>query len=264
MTEFFLELRDRNEILFWFFIFHIVWSLVLLFPSILSTQRFKGANSYHKPLKFVLSTTLYSAAMGWYTIYLNEAILVIWFNWIIVVTLGFENVYITLQAVRNRASHFNNESATGKLMFVLMAIAATIATLATGWMGYLFIFKSGLNLQPHYLLAIQAAIVLFVVFALEGLIIGRNGGHTRGTEDGGKGLPFLNWSLRFGDLRVAHFVGMHALQLLPLLAAFVLTSVVSIWIAIVLYTALAVLVFVQAIQKKPVLPTELTLTNDAI
>ena len=47
--------------------------------------------------------------------------------------------------------------------------------------------------------------------------------HNVGVADGGEGLPLLNWSTIGGDLRIAHFFGLHGIQIIPLFAV-VLTN----------------------------------------
>jgi hypothetical protein len=42
-----------------------------------------------------------------------------------------------------------------------------------------------------------------------------------GASDGTDGIAFLNWSRVVGDLRSAHFITMHGLQVIPLFAFFV-------------------------------------------
>lgn len=253
MKMFLSELRQRNELLFYFGAFCLLLSVLFLLLAATTIVKVMGVNAWYKPLKFALSIAIYSWTMAWLTHYLtsfNGSL----FAWTVIALFGFEIVYIALQAARGQLSHYNTSTSFYGGLYALMAFAATAVTLYTAYIGVLFFRGSFPQLERHYLWGIRLGIFLFVVFSFQGFLMGSRLSHTVGAADGSRGLPILNWSFTHGDLRIAHFVGMHALQVIPLLSFFVLKSTRLTILAGTVYTALAVVTLWVALQGKPIFP----------
>jgi hypothetical protein len=250
MKTFFAELKNRSEHLFYLGVVCLALAVTFFVLASVSTTQVLGINAWIKPLKFALSITIYSWTMGWLITYLpnfNKSL----FGWTAIVLLGFEIVYIALQAGRGQLSHFNVSTPLYQTLYMVMAAAITVVVIYTAYIGVLFFKNKFPQLPMHYVWAIRLGILLFVIFSFEGFIMGNKLSHTVGGADGSIGLPFVNWSVKYGDLRIAHFVGMHALQILPLLSFYVLrNSFLTIAVAF-LYAGGAASVLIIALIGKP-------------
>ncbi len=248
--KYFLEtLKYRNEPLFYFGLICFALSIIFLILTRLTTIQVYNVNAWYKPFKFATSTMLYAWAMAWFIGYLPDFDART-FNFIIIITLGFEIIYIAWQASRGQLSHFNVSTSFYSFMYSMMALAATIATLATAYIGILFLINNFPELPVHYVWSIRLGIFVFVIFAFEGFVMGSRMTHTIGGADGGVGIPTLNWSTKFGDPRIAHFIGMHALQVLPILSFYLFRNIQLTIIVGVLYFSLAVCTLMQALKGK--------------
>jgi hypothetical protein len=252
MINFITELKGINETLFYFGLICLIASILFISLTLFSTTKVYNINAWYKPFKFAFSTFLFAWAMAWYCYYLPNFNINI-FNWTVIILLGFEIIYIAIQASRGQLSHYNVATPFYGMLYGLMAFAATVVTLYTAYVGMLFFTNNFDSLPSYYLWSIRLGILIFVIFSFEGYVMGSKLTHTIGGADGGPGIPILNWSTKFGDPRIAHFIGMHALQVLPILAFYIFKNTKLTIICSVLYLLLALFTLVQALQGRPLL-----------
>jgi hypothetical protein len=250
MNDFFVQLKQRNETLFYFGLICGVLAILFLVFTRTSSTQVNHVSAWFKPFKFAASICLYAWTMAWYCYYLPSFNLSL-FNYSVVLLLGFEIVYIAIQANKGELSHFNISSSLYATLYIFMAVAASTIAVYTAYVGYLFFTTDLPNLPQYYVWSIRLGIILFVVFSFEGFLMGSRLSHTIGGADGGPGIPILNWSTQYGDPRIAHFIGMHALQVLPILSFYLLKNTKATFVIAFMYAVLAVFTLVQAMKGKP-------------
>lgn len=254
MYKFLTTLKTRNKKLYYFGCVNLICAVLCIVPFLLTDTQVLGVHAWIKPLKFLLSTVIFSWSMGWYMFYLQEQKAVRVFNLVVLLSLSFELIYIIWQAAKGELSHFNVATAFHGIMFSLMGIVISLMTIWTGYIAFLFWRNTFPQLPAAYIWGIRTGLLLFVLFAFAGGLMAARLSHTVGAAmDTAKGLPLVNWSRESGDLRIAHFFGMHALQVLPLLGYYVFKTKLQIIVAAVLYALLATALLIQALKAVPLI-----------
>ncbi len=185
---------------------------LLLDPRVIT-----GAPAWLKPAKFALSIGIYSATFLWLLHFVQgHARAMRAIGGITAAMAWGELLIIALQALRGTISHFNLSTPLDTALWASMGVMISVLWAANAVAAVL------LMRQPLVDRAWAWSLRLSLVLALVGMAVAVpmavSGAHTVGLADGGPGLPLVGWSTVGGDLRVAHFVGLHALQALPLLA----------------------------------------------
>ena len=201
---------------------------------LLDPRLIEGTPAWLKPLKFAVSTGIYSATLAWMFTYLpGWPRLTRRVGLTTAIVFVIEVVIIAAQAARGVTSHFNTSTLWDGALFSVMGVAIAVQTVAAVAVAVAFWRHTFTDR------ALGWALRLGITIAVAGASVGgmmtqpttaqlararetgempRAGAHTVGAPDGGPGLPGTGWSLAHGDLRVPHFVGLHAMQALPFVA----------------------------------------------
>jgi hypothetical protein len=207
----------------------LVSTIVCLVGLLVDPRLVTGLDVWTKPLKFSISILLYSVTWAWLIAHLPR-----WrrtahvAGTVVAVALVVEQALILGAAAAGTTSHFNVSTPLATGIWTTMAVSITVLYICT-FLTTIAVFFLRLPTRSTTIAVRAGAAIALVGMGLAYLMTsptsqqlddfqGIAGAHTVGIPDGGPGLPLLGWSTVAGDLRIPHFVGMHALQLLPLFA----------------------------------------------
>ena len=246
----------------------------------LDPRTITGAPAWLKPAKFAASIAIYTLSLAWVFTHIPA-----WVRTrrivgaVTSVAMVVEIAVISVQAWRGAASHFNVATPLDGVLFTIMGLAIVVQTMSSIAVAVALWRERFADAALGW--ALRLGLTLTIVGAATGGLMTRPsdaqlaeartsglvtaGAHTVGAPDGGPGMPGTGWSTEHGDLRVPHFLGLHALQALALIlvalprrwspsrrARLMVTAAAS-------YAALFVLLLVQALEGESlVAPGETT------
>lgn len=254
--------------------------VVAIFGLFLDPRIITGVPAWLKPAKFSASIAIYVLTLAWiFTLLPGWKKTRFIVGWTTAIVMLLELAIIDFQAYRGNTSHFNFRTPLDGFLFSVMGMAIVTQTTtsiavavalwcqefqdrALGWalrlgmtITILGAFSAGLMVRP-------TAAQLAKAHAGQQMTV--IGAHTVGAPDGGPGIPGTGWSTNHGDLRVGHFAGLHALQVLALVAwalrrnqlsadsqvRFILVSAAS-------YFLLCLILLAQALRGQPLISSDI-------
>jgi hypothetical protein len=270
VRNFFRELDKSDRVLSRF-----GWALLLAVPVFAAMAIFVPAsalgtaasavNPWIKPIKFSMSFSTFASTVSLLLLALQiprwQLTLV---RRTIATSVALEILSLGAQAWRS-AYYLSGHSLLDSCLAQVTNSMVMVNTAVVCWMLAMFCANRVRTdfVDRPMVSAIRYSIMIFLAGnAIGGFMLAR-GSHTVGVADGGPGLPFVNWSVIAGDLRIAHFIAIHAIQIVPLFA-YILSQMAPILpvkhrrlavgaLAIIVSVAVGA-TFVQAALGRPLLP----------
>ncbi len=250
----------QNPVLAWTAAFQVALALFALSAMPFDHRTILGINPWIKPLKFdvsvgIMLVTLAAILSGLQGFDRSR----LWIGAGVGIALSIENCIISLQSLRGVRSHMNYSTPLNAHLFEMMAVFIIISTVLFAWTLGLVVLDPT-RWPPAVAWGVRLGLLTLLLGSFEGVVMVVHGGHTVGANDGLSGLPVVNWSRNYGDLRIAHFFALHALQAFPLLGWLLSRTSIPVkpqlaltCVGAAMYLAAVWLLFHQAMAGRPLL-----------
>lgn len=260
--RFFAELLQRQRTLGQYGIALLIIALPLLVLQLFDPRQLHGVSVWVKPVKFLFSVGVFSITAAWFFGYIRperrRALSMRLTVWVLIAMGSFELIWISWQAGHGLDSHFNTSTAFFTIMYILMGVSAVFLVGTTLPLAWEIGRRPVAGLRPDFIAAVVIGLLMtFVLGGALGGYMSSQAGHSVGAEGGH--VPVFGWNRSGGDLRIAHFMGIHAEQVIPILMALVapLASRPR-WLVlaggVALYVAATLTIFAGAVAGRALLP----------
>ena len=220
-TSMLQNLKSDSKTVYQHLWLYAILAVIAAVGLLLDTRELTGVNVWLKPFKFMLSGIIYLFTTSYFVQFYpfsprKKKFILNANTWVLTIDL----LIIFIQGARGLKSHYNNTSLIDGILFATMGVMITCTVLLM-----VFFLVETARLKMRVPKPIQWSIFLAWIIMLVGSYAGgqmiSQMSHTVGATDGGDGMAFTNWSTLAGDLRIAHFFGLHAIQIIPLFALFI-------------------------------------------
>lgn len=209
------QIKRGNPILYYTALGHFILFILFILLSLIDSRTVQGINTWNKPIKFAISIAVFTFTYGYFLNKLKYIRLKTIFSLVISLCMWVEMLLISFQAARGVPSHFNNTNPFDLAIFSIMGIAILINSVVIIIVFLLFL-RSHTHIPRPILSAMRWGMAVFILANMAGGYMVRIYSHSAGIDTGTQRVPFFNWTE--SDVRIAHFLGMHAVQLLPVAA----------------------------------------------
>jgi hypothetical protein len=226
-----------------------IGAVICIGLQFVDARELNGASVWVKPAKFFFSLAVHLITVSWALSLITQRSRAVRIAVPAMIAASWiELVYIVIRSIRGEASHFNVGTPFDALLYSLMGIGAVTITVTT------FIVGTSIWKNRNAALTTEAASVGLMLGAVLGTVAGgylssQTGHNVGGDLSDATGTGFFGWSTTGGDLRIAHFVGLHATQLVPLVA--LTKNRAAVYGAAILIATLTVATFAQAYFGQP-------------
>lgn len=233
-------------------------ALVCAVGLLVDSRQVGGVSTWLKPLKFALSVGMFLLTLA---LLLPLVDVPDWrrklLSYGFPLLIGGAFALIMLQGARGRQSHYNFSTPLDGAIFGGMGLLIMGNTVLLAVLAFDF-FTRSMSLPSAFLWGIRFGLLSAILGSLQGIAMIRLMAHTVGAPDGGPGLPLLNFSTVAGDLRIAHAIALHGLQILPLAGWWISRQQVprGALLVAILFAAilgLTAVTWLQALSGKPLL-----------
>ena len=248
------DIRAGSPLIWWSSLAMMACALACLALGLADERTFIGQNVWEKPGKFFFSLAVQFSTVAWGMSFLPEAARrarkISWPVAVMVLIGWLEVAYITFRAARAEASHFNTSTFLAAKAYDLMGMGALIMTAVAFYVGVFIWFRRREGLWTE---AAGLGLMLGAVLGtFAGMYMGSQYSHwVGGDATDATGTGFFGWSTTGGDLRIAHFVGLHAAQFIPLAA--LSGSRLLVWLVALLCVIVTAGTFVMGASGIPLL-----------